>query len=87
MGGSRPGVCGLGHVWGTYISPKLLQLLVCLSTTDVYWLVEYEFLKETLGSITNFHRNLTLLLCHEAIPLVKVAELENMWNRPTALLW
>jgi hypothetical protein len=73
MGGSWPGECGLGHVWETYMRPKLFLLLACLSTTDVYWLIEYEFLKETLGSITNFHRNLTLLLYHEAIPLVKVA--------------
>jgi hypothetical protein len=69
------------------MSPKLFLLLACLSTTDVYWVIEYEFLKETLGSITNFHRNLALLLCHETIPLVKVVELENMWNGPTALLW
>jgi hypothetical protein len=39
----------------------------------VYWLIEYKILKETSGSITNFDRNLALLLCHEAVPLVKVA--------------
>jgi hypothetical protein len=84
MGDSWPGEGCLGHVWATYMSPKLFLLLACLSTTNVYWPIH---IKESLGSITNFHRNLALFLCHEAIPLVKEAELENMWNIHTALLW